>query len=91
MLSHILSGIAFKAEVLWLPALEVNAVADPARRVVAMIDFIVLLRLYIRLKVDSWDGAEFRGLLLRLSICSANFNKSLTIESSSYYVTFGLG
>jgi hypothetical protein len=43
MLSHILSGIAFKAEVLWIPALEVNAVADPARRVVAMIDFIVFV------------------------------------------------
>jgi hypothetical protein len=50
MLSHNLSGIAFKAEVLWLPALEVNAAADPERRAMAMrADFIVLFNYYIDL------------------------------------------
>jgi len=43
MVSHILSGIAFKAEVLWLPALLVNAAADPARREVAIMDFMIRL------------------------------------------------
>jgi len=42
MVSHNLSGMAFKAEALWLPALEVNAEAEPARRDEAMIaDFMV--------------------------------------------------
>jgi len=43
MVFHILSGIAFKAEVLWLPALLVNAAADPARREVAIMDFMIRL------------------------------------------------
>jgi hypothetical protein len=41
MESHNLSGAAFKAVVLWLAELVVKAAAEPARRVVAMMDFMV--------------------------------------------------
>jgi uncharacterized membrane protein len=87
MVSHILSGVAFKAEVLWLPALLVNAAADPASREVAMIDFIFTdSRLYIRLKMG-WHRMVARYRVFLSYVCLPVlpvqiYNKSFPTESS---------